>query len=140
VNASSGWPHALRSLLRELAASGVEEFEFASGETRLRVRRQPGRGAARSASVSALAAPPMLGPTIVAPLAGIFYRAASPGAEPFVREGDEIAPGQPVGLIEAMKVFNEVRADRGGRVVRFLVDNGQLVRAGDPLLELEEPA
>lgn len=82
----------------------------------------------------------MLGPTIVAPLAGIFYRAASPGAEPFVREGDEIAPGQPVGLIEAMKVFNEVRADRGGRVVRFLVDNGQLVRAGDPLLELEEPA
>lgn len=136
MSASSAWPNVLRSLLRELAASGVDEFEFTSGELRLRVHRQPGRGAVRSAG--ALAAPSTLGPTILAPLAGMFYRAASPGAEPFVREGDEIAPGQPVGLIEAMKVFNEVRADRGGRVVRFLVENGQLVQAGDPLLELEE--
>ncbi|MCS6801902.1 MAG: acetyl-CoA carboxylase [Chloroflexota bacterium] len=137
MTVSPTWPTTLRSLLAELAASGVDEFEFASGDTRLRIRRKPGQlAAARDASAAAV--PPVRGATIVAPLAGIFYRAASPGAEPFVREGDTVAPGQPIGLIEAMKVFNEVRADRGGRIVRFLVDNGQLVRAGDPLVELEE--
>ncbi|GIW08096.1 MAG: acetyl-CoA carboxylase biotin carboxyl carrier protein subunit [Dehalococcoidia bacterium] len=137
MSAPSSWPSAIRALLAELAASGVEEFEFAVADTRLRIRRQPGRAAAPLA-MTAVAASAAVSATIVAPLAGIFYRAASPGAEPFVHEGDEIAPGQPIGLIEAMKVFNEVRADRGGRVVRFLVENGQLVGVGDPLLELEE--
>ena len=129
------WPRAIRALLGELTASGVEEFEFAGGETRLRIRRQPGR---LTAALPVAVVEAHIGPTLDAPLSGIFYRAATPGADPYVREGDEIAVGQPVALIEAMKVFNEVRADRPGRVVRLLVENGQLVRAGDPLLELEE--
>lgn len=137
MSAASNWPSAIRSLLAELAASSVEEFELAAGGTRLRIHRQPGREAIPL--VAAVASPePVRGETLTAPLAGIFYRAASPGAEPFVREGETIEPGQPIGLIEAMKVFNEVRADRGGRIRRFLVENGQLVRAGDPILELEQ--
>ncbi|MFN8533172.1 MAG: acetyl-CoA carboxylase [Dehalococcoidia bacterium] len=132
---ASGWPGAIRTLLVELTAGGVEEFEIVGGDSRLRIRRRPGR-LTIAAPVAVVEA--AIGPTLTAPISGIFYRAASPGADPFVRDGDELAPGQPIGLIEAMKVFNEVRADRAGRVVRFLVENGQLVRAGDPLLELEE--
>jgi acetyl-CoA carboxylase biotin carboxyl carrier protein len=137
MSAETSWPGAIRALLGELTASGIEEFEFAGSETRLRIRRQPGRVtlAAPAAAIEALP-----GLTLDAPLSGIFYRAASPTAEPFVREGDEFAPGQPIALIEAMKVFNEVRADHPGRVLRFLAENGRLVQAGDPLLEYEEVA
>jgi acetyl-CoA carboxylase biotin carboxyl carrier protein len=132
----SGWPRAVRALIGELVASGVEEFEFAGDGIRLRIRRRPGLAALPTPAPKVI--PPPRGPTIDAPLAGIFYRAPSPDAEPFVREGDEVVPGQTVGLIEAMKVFNEVQADRSGRVVRFLAANGQLVHLGDPLIELAE--
>ena len=74
---------------------------------------------------------------ILAPLTGVFYASANPGSPPFVAPGREIAVGEVIGLIEAMKLFNEIKSDRAGRVVRLLVENGALVRARQPLVELE---
>lgn len=73
---------------------------------------------------------------VCAPTVGTFYRAPEPGATPFVSEGATITPGQQVGLIEAMKLFLPVEADRGGRVVEVLVADGQSVEYGEPLLAL----
>lgn len=74
---------------------------------------------------------------ILSPLPGTFYRRPSPGAPAFVKEGDVIAAGAVVGVVEVMKMFNEVQADTGGRVVRFLVENEAPVEAGQPLLVIE---
>lgn len=65
---------------------------------------------------------------------GIFYSAASPSAPPFVKVGDMVTQGQVVGLIEAMKVFNEITAPVSGKVTKMLVDNATLVQPGEPIL------
>ena len=74
--------------------------------------------------------------TVESPYPGTFYRRPSPEAEPYVREGDAVRPGDVVGLVELMKNFLEVVSEHEGRVKRFLVENGDLVDAGQPLLEL----
>jgi acetyl-CoA carboxylase biotin carboxyl carrier protein len=76
-------------------------------------------------------------PAVRAPLTGIFYGAPSPGSAPYVRVGGEVAVGQVIGLIEAMKLFNEIKSDLAGRVVRVVAENGQLVKARQPLIEVE---
>jgi len=76
------------------------------------------------------------GLAVLAPLTGLYYKSPSPGAEPFVREGGEVHVGQVIGLIEAMKLFNEIKSDVAGRVVRICVDDGGLVKAKQPLIEL----
>lgn len=68
------------------------------------------------------------------PMMGIYYAAPSPGAPPFVKEGEQVAVGQVVGLIEAMKVFNEISATVAGTVLRVTAESGALVQPGDPLL------
>ncbi len=70
---------------------------------------------------------------IKSPMIGVFYRKPSPDSPSFVEEGDEIEEGQTIGLIEAMKVFSEVPAEVGGRVVSMPIENGKLVQAGDIL-------
>ena len=76
-------------------------------------------------------------PSIKAPLTGIWYASPAPGSSPFVEAGREIAVGQVVGLIEAMKLFNEIKSDLAGRVVRVVPDSGALVKAKQPLIEVE---
>ena len=76
-------------------------------------------------------------PTVNAPLTGIFYRSPSPQAAAFIQVGSQIAEGEVIGLIEAMKLFNEIRATTSGKVRRILVEGGQLVRAHQPIVELE---
>ena len=76
-------------------------------------------------------------PAVRAPLTGIYYGAPSPGSAPYVRVGGEVAVGQVIGLIEAMKLFNEIKSDLAGRVVRVVAENGQLVKARQPLIEVE---
>jgi acetyl-CoA carboxylase biotin carboxyl carrier protein len=76
-------------------------------------------------------------PSVKAPLTGIFYGAPSPGATPYVAVGDHVSVGQIIGLIEAMKLFNEIKSDLAGRVVRVCADNGALVKARQPLIEVE---
>ena len=75
--------------------------------------------------------------TVNAPLTGIFYRSPSPQTDAFIQVGSQVAPGDVIGLIEAMKLFNEIRATAGGKVRRILIENGQLVRAHQPIIELE---
>ena len=75
--------------------------------------------------------------TISAPMVGTFYRASSPDAPPFVREGDVVEAGQTVCIIEAMKLFNEIQSDVSGRVVRVLSENGNPVEYGQPLMLVE---
>jgi acetyl-CoA carboxylase biotin carboxyl carrier protein len=76
-------------------------------------------------------------PAVKAPLTGIFYGAPSPGSAPYVRVGGDVAVGQVIGLIEAMKLFNEIKSDLAGRVVRVVAESGQLVKARQPLIEVE---
>ena len=76
-------------------------------------------------------------PTVAAPLTGIFYRSPSPQAEPFIQVGAQVAKGDVVGLIEAMKLFNEIRSTASGKVRRIMIESGQLVRAHQPIIELE---
>ena len=75
--------------------------------------------------------------TIKSPLPGTFYRRPNPQAEPFVSEGDEVAPGDVVGLVEIMKTFQEIHSDATGCIARFLVENSALVDAGQDIIELE---
>ncbi|MGH2615862.1 MAG: acetyl-CoA carboxylase biotin carboxyl carrier protein, partial [Thermomicrobiales bacterium] len=79
------------------------------------------------------------GHVITAPMIGTFYTAPTPGALPFVREGDEVVVGQTIGIIEAMKIMNEITADRTGTVAGLLVGNGQPVEYGSPLMRLALP-
>jgi acetyl-CoA carboxylase biotin carboxyl carrier protein len=76
-------------------------------------------------------------PSVKAPLTGIFYASPAPGSAPYVQAGGEIAVGQIVGLIEAMKLFNEIKSDLAGRVVRVIPESGTLVKAKQPLVEVE---
>lgn len=89
--------------------------------------------------------PPMAGrepappsrPSVKAPLTGIFYASPAPGSAPYVQAGGEVAVGQVIGLIEAMKLFNEIKSDLAGRVVRVIPESGTLVKAKQPLLEVD---
>ena len=84
-----------------------------------------------------VAAPAAAKPAVNAPLTGIYYGAPSPGATPYVAVGDHVAVGQIIGLIEAMKLFNEIKSDRAGRVTRICVESGALVKAKQALIEVE---
>jgi acetyl-CoA carboxylase biotin carboxyl carrier protein len=75
--------------------------------------------------------------TIKSPLPGTFYRRPNPQADPYVSEGDAVAPGDVVGLVEIMKTFHEIRTDSAGRIARFLVGNSELVDAGQDIIALE---
>lgn len=76
-------------------------------------------------------------PSVKAPLTGIFYASPAPGSAPYVHVGGEVAVGQVIGLIEAMKLFNEIKSDLAGRVVRVVPESGTLVKAKQPLIEVE---
>jgi acetyl-CoA carboxylase biotin carboxyl carrier protein len=141
-----------------LNASELSEIEIEAGETALVVRKpvdlpvggssggQPGESAASAAPVGQ---PPAgdaqeregaaeaRAKAVVAPLTGLYYGSPSPGAEPYVREGGQVVVGQVIGLIEAMKLFNEIKSDLAGRVARICVVNGALVKARQPLIEVE---
>jgi biotin carboxyl carrier protein len=81
-----------------------------------------------------------MGETIRSPLPGTFYRRPNPQSDPFVSEGDPVAPGDVVGLVEIMKNFYEVTSEAEGVVARFLVDDEDLVEAGQDLIALEKAA
>ena len=134
-------------LLQRLAAEDVQQLEIRRGGLRVKVSKN---GAPVAAAPSAPAATPsnvvVTGPdqqtkgelpTVNAPLTGVFYRSPTPQAPPFVQIGAVVNKGDVIALIEAMKLFNEIRSTAGGKVKRIFAENGQLVRAHQPLLELE---
>jgi len=132
-------------LLERLANAEVSELEVKRGGVRVRVVKDGGRVAASAPAASdapqvapaAPAVPAKELPTVNAPLTGIFYRASSPQTEAFVQVGSNVQSGDVIGLIEAMKLFNEIRSTASGQVRRIFAENGQLVRAHQPLLEVE---
>jgi acetyl-CoA carboxylase biotin carboxyl carrier protein len=95
-----------------------------------------GASAATPSSTTAAEGPPAR-PAVMAPLSGIWYGSPAPGSAPYVSVGGEVAVGQVIGLIEAMKLFNEIKSDKAGRVVKIHAENGKLVRAKQPLIEVE---
>jgi acetyl-CoA carboxylase biotin carboxyl carrier protein len=137
-----------------LERSDLVELEVESGETGI-VLRKPAALApvaavaaapaapadtaavAAAASASAEAAPASNVKAVKAPLTGVFYGASSPGSPPFVTVGQPVEVGQLIGLIEAMKLFNEIKSDQAGRVVRIVAETGKLVKAKQTLIEVE---
>lgn len=131
---------ALRALLPELERSAVVELEVAVGDARLTLRRRQGQAPVFvSSSGMDVAADPAADEQVVAittPLSGVFYATPAPEEPPYVQEGDEVEVGQLVGLVEAMKVFNEIHAEVPGTVVRVNVTSGALVQSGQALMLL----
>jgi biotin carboxyl carrier protein len=143
--ASAAWLDEVRRMLEYVSASDATEIEVAAEGFRLRLVRRPGRAAVPAGPRGSVASADGVdgavdGTPLVAPLTGVFYRASSPGAPPLVSVGDRVEAGAVVGLIETMKIFNEVLAERGGRIAAILVESGQLVHAGDALMTIEDAA
>jgi acetyl-CoA carboxylase biotin carboxyl carrier protein len=136
----------LGALLTELDLS---EIEAGIGDLKLRLQRQRPVPSVVPAPALATAAVPAsasvvevssTGVTLVtteAPMVGTFYRASSPSAEPYVREGDVVKEGQILCIIEAMKLMNEIESKASGRIAKILVENGQPVEYGQPLFSIE---
>ena len=149
----------LLGLIDRLAAlldrSDLTELEVEAGGTGLVLRKPSALAAAAAPPVVvssmadpapvAIGEPPTAGrdpavsakPSVKAPLTGIFYASPAPGSAPYVTAGGEVAVGQIIGLIEAMKLFNEIKSDLAGRVVRVVPESGTLVKAKQPLIEVE---
>ncbi|HEX3290732.1 MAG TPA: biotin/lipoyl-containing protein [Gaiella sp.] len=136
----------IRELVRIVQESGVGEIEIEDAGMRVSVRRadEPGSVPTSVAGVVAVAeqsADEITGAAetmrVESPMVGIFYRAPQPGAPPFVEVGDVVAAGQTLCMLEAMKLFNELKADLDARVRSIHADNGQPVEFGTLLFELE---
>lgn len=140
----------VRQLADVLNETGLSEVEYESGGIRIRVAKhmtsavigapQPVYAAAPASDAPAAAKPvdPANHPgTVKSPMVGVFYLLPEPGAAPFIKVGDQVAEGQTVALIEAMKTFNPVKAPRGGKVVKILLESGSPVEYGEPLVIIE---
>jgi acetyl-CoA carboxylase biotin carboxyl carrier protein len=136
---------AIDLLAPAFEASGLDELEVQAGELHVRLARPraaeqpaPVAGPAPSpAAVSPFGEPAPGMRFVTAPLTGVWYTSPSPGARPYVQVGDEVAVGTVLGLIEAMKLFNEIKSDTAGRVTRFMLESGTLVKRQQPLIEVD---
>jgi acetyl-CoA carboxylase biotin carboxyl carrier protein len=146
----------LKKLIDLVQESGIAELEITEGEEKVRINRVGSGGAgiplAPAVQTVALAAQPAAAPiaapapaaapadsggvVVKSPMVGTFYRAASPGAAPFVEVGQSVSAGQTLCIIEAMKLMNEIESDTAGTVSRVLVESGQPVEYGEPLFVL----
>ena len=138
----------VRQLAGVLNETGLTEVEYEAGGIRLRVARQVTQAVVGSAAVyaaaaggEAAAAKPVDAAshpgTVKSPMVGVCYLLPEPGAPPFIKVGDSVSEGQTLCLIEAMKTFNPVKAPRGGKIVKILVESGSPVEYGEPLCIIE---
>ncbi len=148
----------VKKLIELLDESGIAEIEINEGEESVRISRYPTSGpampmqsfaapmmpgavAAAPAAVAETDAPEenttISGHTVNAPMVGTFYTAASPGAPDFCKVGDSVSEGETVCIIEAMKILNQIEADKSGVIKAILVDNAQPVEFGQPLVVIE---
>jgi acetyl-CoA carboxylase biotin carboxyl carrier protein len=141
------WEEA-RDLIKRLEGSTVQRFSVEAGDTKIEIERGmpagvvagPAPAAAMAMPAEEAGAPELDGRhPIKAPLVGTFYRASGPGAPPFVNEGDVVEVGQTVGIVEAMKLMNQVLADQSGKVAEIIVEDGSWVEFEQVLLYLEPP-
>jgi acetyl-CoA carboxylase biotin carboxyl carrier protein len=135
---------AVRELISMMGKGGITELDLSTGDVSIRLRGATGTAPAAPHVRTAAdgedggdASEPA-GHIVTAPMIGTFYSAPGPGEAPFVQVGDEVEVGQVVGIVEAMKIMNEIIADRPGIVIDILVENAQPVEYGSPLLRLGE--
>ncbi|GAA4418445.1 acetyl-CoA carboxylase biotin carboxyl carrier protein [Acidovorax lacteus] len=148
----------LKTLIDLVSESNVSELEITEAEGKVRIVKSagtvvqqvvaaPAAPAAAAAPVAApvagLPAPAAAAPAapsghvVKSPMVGTFYRSSSPGAKPFVEIGSQVKEGETLCIIEAMKILNEIEADKSGTVTRILGENGQAVEYGQPLFIIE---
>ncbi|MBI1749279.1 MAG: acetyl-CoA carboxylase biotin carboxyl carrier protein [Acidobacteria bacterium] len=156
----------LERMLAFMEQHGLEEFEYENAGLRVRLRKPamnahhaaPSRGLGAIAPPEILVAGPVASPpparagesgeavrsessgedlyVVKSPIVGTFYEAGSPGAEPFIKVGDQVSVGQVLCIIEAMKLMNEIESDAAGEIVRRYVENGQPVEYGESLFAI----
>lgn len=149
----------LKTLIDLVSESNVSELEITEAEGKVRIVKSqpmvaaapvtynmapapvqaPPGGVAAAVEASPVAAAPAqpAGHVVKSPMVGTFYRASSPGAKAFVEIGDTIKEGETICIVEAMKILNEIEADKSGTVTQILVENGQAVEYGQPLYVIE---
>lgn len=143
-------PDDVRRLAKLVEQHNLAELRYEEGALRVTLRTTvpelpsgPSLAAAPApllpgdAEPAASTAPAPMGLPIEAPIMGVFYRSPAPGSLPFIEVGDTVEKDQPIGMIEAMKVFSEVLADHAGKVLAIPAENGKLVQPGDVLVLLE---
>ena len=140
----------VKKLIELLEESQVAEIEIHEGEESVRISRMPMQAVVQAAPVAmaapAAAAPPVAatpapatepatpeGHTVTSPMVGTFYEAASPGAKPFVEIGQQVSVGDTLCIVEAMKMLNQIEADKAGTISAKLVENGEPVEFGQSL-------
>lgn len=144
----------LKTLIDLVAESGISELEVTEGEGKVRIVKAPPQVIAAPMQMAMPAAAPQIaaqapaaaaapaapaapvvpqGHIVTSPMVGTFYRAPSPGADPFAQVGDSVKEGQTLCIIEAMKLLNEIESDKAGVIKEILVENGQAVEYGQPL-------
>ncbi|KGH26427.1 acetyl-CoA carboxylase [Comamonas testosteroni] len=146
----------LKTLIDLVSESNVSELEITEAEGKVRIVKSEGvvhqyvaapvqaapmmaaPVAAAPAAATPVAAPAVAeGHVVKSPMVGTFYRASSPGAKPFVDVGSQVKEGETICIVEAMKILNEIEADKTGTIVRVLGENGQAVEYGQPLFVIE---
>jgi acetyl-CoA carboxylase biotin carboxyl carrier protein len=147
----------LKTLIDLVSESNISELEITEADGKVRIVKteaapqavhMPAMAAPLPAPVALPAVPPAAtaavlepeapaGHAVKSPMVGTFYRSSSPGAKAFVELGSEIKEGEPICIIEAMKIMNEIEADKSGKVTRILCENGQAVEFGQPLFIIE---
>jgi acetyl-CoA carboxylase biotin carboxyl carrier protein len=147
----------LKTLIDLVSESNISELEITEAEGKVRIVKAERSVAVASAVVplaapavaaappanaapavaTPAAAPAETGHIIKSPMVGTFYRSSSPGGKSFVEVGDAVKEGEPVCIIEAMKIMNEIEADKSGTIVKVLCENGQAVEFGQPLFVVE---
>ena len=145
----------LKTLIDLVSDSNVSELEITEAEGKVRIVKSSGAPLVTQQPVAMMAAPAVqaapapaapaaaassaeiLGHAVKSPMVGTFYRSASPGAKAFVEAGDIIKEGETICIIEAMKILNEIEADKSGTVRKILCENGQAVEYGQPLFLID---
>jgi len=140
----------IKKLIEIIEESDIAELEIKEGEECIRISRYsaaPAQIAYAPAPVSALSAAPTVaaapveekitGHVVKSPMVGTFYRSASPGTKVFVEIGHSVVVGDTLCIIEAMKILNQIEADKSGVITQILVDNAEPVEYGQPLFIIE---
>ena len=145
----------LKTLIDLVSESNVSELEITEAEGKVRIVKGGGVALVQQLAAPMVAAAPVAGPAaapaapvvaeapvptghlVKSPMVGTFYRAPSPGAASFVEVGSQVKAGDTICIIEAMKILNEIEADKAGTVVQILGENGQAVEFGQPLFVIE---
>ena len=150
----------LKTLIDLVSESNISELEITEADGKVRIVKSEPAGmvaapasaggmhypapaapvamaSAPVAAAAAVAAPVETGHVVKSPMVGTFYRSSSPGGKPFVEIGNAVKEGEPICIIEAMKIMNEIETDRAGTVTKILCENGQAVEFGQPLFVVE---